>query len=142
MNTATPPGTTARATGAPRSRRLWTRALAGPHRRSAPPERRTALGFLRTDIAGIGQVRDESALRDAAAGQGYDLRESVAFDATTVDPVARLAALAAELGVDAVFGPSFAHFGDTVPARLIRVATVVIVDPLVIYPRFDPQVVD
>ncbi|WP_052314550.1 hypothetical protein [Nocardia thailandica] len=121
--------------------RVWTRSFP-----QAPPlrdetELLSAIGYIRTDISGVGQVWDEEQMRCAADDQGYDLRKTIAFSATTFDPVARLTAIAADLGVDAVLTPSFAHLGDVVPERLIRVCAVVVVDPLVVYPRFDPQMV-
>lgn len=101
-------------------------------------EEKSAIGYVRTDICGVGQVWDEAEMRCAADEQGYDLRKTIAFAGTTFDPIGRLADIAAELGVDAVFSPSFAHLGDVIPDRLIRVCAVVVVKPLIIYPRFDP----
>ncbi|MFC4128467.1 hypothetical protein [Nocardia rhizosphaerae] len=111
----------------------------GNTRRSGERRVETALGYLRTDISGVGQVWDEERMRFAAEEQGYDLRKTIAFGPTVFDPIGRLAAIAAELGVDAVLSPSAAHLGAVVPDLLRGICAIVVVDPLVTYPRFDPQ---
>ncbi|WP_405496689.1 hypothetical protein [Nocardia sp. NBC_00511] len=91
----------------------------------------SAIGYLRTDVSGLRQSRDESRILGTAKRTGYDLRKTVAFSGKTDRPMHRLRVVCERMGVGAVIVPNLDHFENrVVPAELLEVAAVVIVDPL------------
>ncbi|MEV0297178.1 recombinase family protein [Nocardia sp. NPDC050710] len=80
----------------------------------------TAIGYLRKDVSGISQEWDEIQIRSRAQRLGYDLAKIVVFGPHTDRPLMRLMNVARTVDVDAVIVPSLAHFGDQVPAELVR----------------------
>lgn len=86
-----------------------------------------ALGYLRTDISRTCQQRDEDEIRRRAKTQGYRLCKTVAFSADTNDPIDRLVEAVERAGVEAVFAPTLAHFGGTVPPALAEKVKVFLV---------------
>ncbi|MGW5575485.1 hypothetical protein ACWEVD_30170 [Nocardia thailandica] len=113
-----------------------TRLGFGRRARRAPV--RTAIGYLRTDLAGTDRIRWEPRIRAAAKAIGYDLLGTLIFP--TAPPLERLRVLATELGVDAVLCPSFAHLDDRVPADLLTVTDLIVLDPPITYCRWDPRI--
>ncbi|APB01055.1 hypothetical protein NS506_07028 [Nocardia seriolae] len=90
----------------------------------------SAVGFLRSDVSGLNQPRDELQIMRAAKRTGYDLRKTLVFSDRTEDRAHRLRVAIDRLGVDAVIVPSTAHFdGHDIPADLLAVATVITVSP-------------
>ncbi|WP_458686930.1 hypothetical protein [Nocardia tengchongensis] len=99
----------------------------------------SAVGFLRSDVSGLNQVRDELRIRAAARRTGYDLRKTVVFNERTEDRPHRLRVAVDRLGVDAVIVPSVAHFDNhAIPAELLEMAAVVTVSPGSTTPRTRP----
>ncbi|MEC3952522.1 hypothetical protein VMT65_05715 [Nocardia sp. CDC153] len=89
-----------------------------------------AIGYIRTDVAGLQQPWNESEIRSLAKRLGYNLRKTVTFSAQTDKPVYRLKVILERLGtVEAVFTPSVAHFDGEIPAELVQVADVITVHP-------------
>lgn len=84
--------------------------------------RPTALGYLRTDVSGIGQLWHESQIRRLAAQLGFDFAEMVVYDPQSGrPPLARLRTQAARLDAEAVIVPGPEHFeGGRVPGALVR----------------------
>lgn len=75
--------------------------------------RPTALGYLRTDVSGIGQLWDESRIRHTATRLGFDLAAIILYDPLTGrPPLARLKAQATRLRAEAVIVPGLTHFED------------------------------
>ncbi|WP_245721923.1 hypothetical protein [Nocardia crassostreae] len=93
--------------------------------------RPTALGYLRADVSGIGQLWDESRIRGLAEKFGYDFAGVVVYDpATGRPPVARLKAQVNRLDAEAVIVPGPEHFeGGRVPESLVRQVDVITVSP-------------
>ncbi|MFI1916043.1 hypothetical protein [Nocardia sp. NPDC020380] len=93
--------------------------------------RPTALGYLRTDVSAIGQLWDESRIRQTAALLGFDLAGIVVYDPMTGrPPLARLRAQATRLDAVAVIVPELAHFeGGQVPESILRRFDVITVTP-------------
>ncbi|MBF6060470.1 hypothetical protein IU500_06715 [Nocardia terpenica] len=90
----------------------------------------SAVGFLRSDVSGLNQPRDELRILAAAKRTGYDLRKTIVFSEHTEDRVHRLRVAIARLDVDTVIVPSTEHFDDhTIPEELLEVATVITVSP-------------
>ncbi|MFC8043288.1 hypothetical protein [Nocardia sp. NPDC057353] len=94
-----------------------------------------AIGYLRRDVSGIQQQWDETRIRALAERLGYVLLKTVAFGATTADPVARLAAVVRDPRIEAVVVPGLAHFGGRTPSELLAVTAVVTVFPERFYAR-------
>ncbi|WP_233434483.1 hypothetical protein [Nocardia yamanashiensis] len=108
--------------------------------RTQEPEMRykpTALGYLRTDVSGIGQLWDETCIRNLAVQLGYDFSGMLIHDPRTGrPPLARLRSQATRLGAEAVIVPSTAHFPDgQVPPELIRQLDVITVSPKATFAR-------
>lgn len=99
--------------------------------------KQTALGYLRTDVSGIGQLWDESRIRRTAARLGYDFSGMVIYDPLTGrPPLARLRAQATRLDAEAVIVPGPEHFdGGQVPGVLVNQLDVITVDPEKTYAR-------
>ncbi|MEC3958901.1 hypothetical protein VMT65_38110 [Nocardia sp. CDC153] len=97
----------------------------------------TALGYLRTDVSGIGQQWDESEIRSLAKRYGYDFADMVIYDPNSDrPPLARLKAQATRLDAEAVFVPSLKHFDDgEPPGSLVQKLDVVTVHPEQTYAR-------
>lgn len=97
----------------------------------------TCLGYLRTDVSGIGQLWDESQIRALAVRLGYDLAGIVVYDpASGRPPLARLRIQANRLDSEAVIVPGTDHFAnDRVPAALMRQLDVITVSPEATYAR-------
>ncbi|WP_162958593.1 hypothetical protein [Nocardia yunnanensis] len=90
----------------------------------------SAVGFLRSDVSGLNQPRDELRILAAAKRTGYDLRKTIVFNEHTQDRVHRLKVAISRLGVNAVIVPSTEHFDDhTIPGELLEVAAVITVSP-------------
>lgn len=90
----------------------------------------SAVGFLRSDVSGTNQPRDELRIHAAARRTGYDLRKTIVFSARTDEPMHRLRVAVDRLGVDAIIVPSIEHFDDhLVPAQLLEVAVVITASP-------------
>ncbi|GAB4588211.1 hypothetical protein [Nocardia sp. IFM 10818] len=90
----------------------------------------SAVGFLRSDVSGLNQPRDELRILAAARRTGYDLRKTIVFSEHTEDRMRRLRVAIARLGVNAVIVPSTEHFDDrTIPEELLEVAAVITVSP-------------
>ncbi|WP_143876165.1 hypothetical protein [Nocardia fluminea] len=100
---------------------------------------RTAIGYVRTDLAGSSRPHCESLIRAAAVDLGYELLGTLVLTAT---PLTRLRFLASELAVDAVLCPTYAHLEGRVPAELLTLTDVIVIDPLITYCRWDPQLLD
>ncbi|MFE3196283.1 hypothetical protein ACFXHA_45310 [Nocardia sp. NPDC059240] len=84
------------------------------------------MGYLRSDVSGLNQVRDEERIQSAAKRTGYDLRKTVVFGERTNDRLHRLRVVVDRLGVAAVIVPSTSHFDDrAVPSELLEVAAVI-----------------
>ncbi|MVU78243.1 hypothetical protein GPX89_13440 [Nocardia sp. ET3-3] len=98
----------------------------------------TALGYLRTDVSGIGQLWDESQIRRLAARLGYDFADMVVYDPVSRrPPLARLRAQTTRLDAEAVIVPSPEHFeGGKVPEALIQQIDVITVHPEETYARW------
>ncbi|MGW4246757.1 hypothetical protein, partial [Nocardia sp. NPDC004722] len=99
--------------------------------------KRTALGYVRTDISGVGQQWDETEIRRLAERYGYDFADMVLYDPSSGrPPLARLKAQATRLDAEAVFVPSLNHFEEgKVPASLVQKLDVVTVHPESTYAR-------
>ncbi|MFG2447103.1 hypothetical protein ACGFQG_29930 [Nocardia fluminea] len=120
--------------------RWFTRgADIGFARRRRRTAAKTAIGYVRIDLAGPSRPQCESLIRTAADDLGYELLGTLVLTAT---PLTRLRFLATELAVDAVLCPTFAHLEGQVPAELLTLADVVVIDPLITYCRWDPQLLD
>ncbi|MGW4351397.1 hypothetical protein ACWELJ_04835 [Nocardia sp. NPDC004582] len=93
--------------------------------------RPTALGYLRTDVSGIGQLWDESQIRQTATRLGFDLAAIVLYDPLTGrPPLARLKAQATRLAAEAVIVPGLAHFEDgRIPPSITPKLDVITVTP-------------
>ncbi|MFD7847555.1 hypothetical protein ACFV4K_32070 [Nocardia sp. NPDC059764] len=90
----------------------------------------SAVGFLRSDVSGMNQPRDELRILAAARRTGYDLRKTIVFSSRTDEPMRRLRVAIDRLGVDAVIVPSTEHFDNRViPGELLEVAAVITVSP-------------
>ncbi|MBH0777369.1 2'-5' RNA ligase family protein [Nocardia bovistercoris] len=89
----------------------------------------TAIGYLRKDVSGIHQQWDETRIRSHAKRLGYELTKTVTFSNATDDPETRLINVIRALDIDAVVAPSLAHFGGTVPERLIRACELNVLAP-------------
>ncbi|MEU3010242.1 hypothetical protein [Nocardia asteroides] len=122
--------------GSPTSR-WFTRAKPGfgLARRWRPAVTRTAIGYVRTDLAGLSRPNCESLITTSANNLGYDLLGTLTF---TGCPVTRLHTLVTELAVDAVLCPTFAHLDGEVPTELLTATTVVIIEPPIVYSQWDP----
>ncbi|MEU0545164.1 hypothetical protein [Nocardia sp. NPDC005978] len=100
---------------------------------------RSAIGYLRSDLAGARQRRHETEIRYAAAMAGYDLRKIAAFSDRTDDRIHRIRVMLDRLGVDAVITPSLDHLESAiVPTALTEVADVLTIEPARTYPRTPP----
>ncbi|WP_306363766.1 hypothetical protein [Nocardia sp. CC227C] len=99
--------------------------------------RATAIGYLRTDISGVAQFRDEGQIRKLAARLGYDFADMIVYDPKFGrPPLARLKAQATRLDADAVIVPGPEHFeGGQVPGSLVRQVDVITVTPEETYAR-------
>ncbi|MFC9993269.1 hypothetical protein [Nocardia sp. NPDC127526] len=99
--------------------------------------RATCLGYLRTDVSGIGQLWDESQMRQRAAQLGYDFAGVVVYDpASGRPPLARLKAQVNRLDAEAVIVPGPEHFeGGRVPGALVEQVDVVTLHPEETYAR-------
>ncbi|UGT40177.1 hypothetical protein LTV02_29705 [Nocardia yamanashiensis] len=97
----------------------------------------TCLGYLRTDVSGIGQLWDEHQIRGLAGRFGYDLAEIVVYDPNSGRaPLARLKALATRLEAEAVIVPGPGHFVDgRIPGSLVQRLDVITVNPEETYAR-------
>ncbi|MBL1073080.1 hypothetical protein JK358_01595 [Nocardia sp. 2] len=93
--------------------------------------RPTCLGYLRTDVSGIGQLWDESEIRRLAGRLGYDFSGMVVYDpGSGRPPLARLRAQITRLDAEAVIVPGLGHFeGGRVPEGLGRRVEVIPVYP-------------
>ncbi|GAB2505148.1 hypothetical protein [Nocardia heshunensis] len=93
--------------------------------------RPTALGYLRADVSGIGQLWDESRIRQTAALLGFDLAGIVVYDPLSGrPPLARLKAQATRLDAEAVIVPELAHFeGGQLPGSILQRLEVITVSP-------------
>ncbi|KIA62013.1 hypothetical protein [Nocardia vulneris] len=90
----------------------------------------SAVGFLRSDVSGLNQPRDELRIHAAARRTGYDLRKTIVFSEHTQDRVHRLRVAIARLAVNAVIVPSTEHFDDhKIPEELLEIATVITASP-------------
>jgi hypothetical protein len=120
--------------------RWFTRAAdLGFARRRRRPDVRTAIGYVRTDLAGSRRPQCESLIRTTAIDLGYELLGTLVLAAT---PLTRLQFLVTELDVDVVLCPTFAHLDGRVPAELLTATDVIVIDPLITYCRRDPQFLD
>ncbi|MFC9659393.1 hypothetical protein ACFVJ5_04065 [Nocardia sp. NPDC127606] len=119
----------------------FTRAPAdiGFARRRRRTAVRTAIGYVRTDLAGPCRPQCESLIRTTAVDLGYQLLGTLVLTAT---PLTRLQFLATELAVDVVLCPTFAHLEGRVPAELLTITDVIVIDPFITYCRRDPQLLD
>ena len=108
-------------------------------RRRRRTAERTAIGYVRTDLAGSSRPHCESLIRAAAVDLGYELLRTLVLTAT---PLTHLRFLASELAVDAVLCPTYAHLEGRVPAELLTLTDVIVIDPLITYCRWDPQLLD
>lgn len=91
--------------------------------------RPTALGYLRSDVSGIGQLWDETQIRSTARRLGYDLAKIVVARPDE-PPLARLKRQLGLLAAEAVLVPGTNHFeGNRVPEDLLRIADVITVSP-------------
>ncbi|MBF6235698.1 hypothetical protein IU474_01200 [Nocardia otitidiscaviarum] len=93
--------------------------------------RATAIGYLRTDVSGAAQFRDESRIRELAARLGYDFADMIVYDPKFGrPPLARLKAQATRLDAAAVIVPGPEHFeGGHIPASLVEYVDVITVTP-------------
>lgn len=100
-----------------------------------------AIGYLRTDISRGSQQWDEVRMRTLAARLDYNLRQTVAFGSSQLDPVAALVEFLRdmrkrEIVVEAVVVPGPQHFdGREIPAELVHMVDVITVDPESTYAR-------
>ncbi|SUA76817.1 Uncharacterised protein [Nocardia otitidiscaviarum] len=99
--------------------------------------RATAIGYLRTDVSGPAQFRDESRIRESAARLGYDFADTIVYDPKFGrPPLARLKAQATRLDAAAVIVPGAEHFeGGHIPESLIGQVDVITVTPEAAYAR-------
>lgn len=106
--------------------------------------RPTALGYLRTDVSGIGQLWDEHQIRTLATRLGYDFAGTVVYDpASGRPPMDRIKRQIVRLDAEAVVVPCTDHFeGGKVPADLVQRADVVTVAPEDTYARWSTGFVD
>ncbi|MEU6558097.1 hypothetical protein [Nocardia nova] len=96
-----------------------------------------AIGYLRRDVSGVRQSWDEVQIRSLAKRLGYNLRKIVTFTGEVDDVGLRLRNIAERLCVDAVFVPGIDHFdGRSVPAVLVGIVDVIIVEPEYTYARW------
>lgn len=95
------------------------------------PYKPTALGYLRTDISGVGQLWEENQIRRLAERLGYDFSGMVIYDPNSGrPPLARLKAQATRLDAEAVIVPSPGHFEDRqIPGSLLQHLDVITVRP-------------
>lgn len=93
--------------------------------------RPTCVGYLRTDVSGVGLLWDQSQIRKLATTLGYDFADMVIYDPKFGrPPLARLKAQVTRLDADAVIVPSPAHFeGGEIPRSLGGQIEVVSVSP-------------
>ncbi|MEU0542607.1 hypothetical protein ABZ319_22300 [Nocardia sp. NPDC005978] len=96
-------------------------AAAGQWSRSETRFRPTALGYLRVDVSGIGQLWDEACIRRLATRLGYDFAALVIYDPNSGrPPLSRVKAQATRLAAEAVIVPGPAHFpGARIPLALL-----------------------
>ncbi|WP_405494246.1 hypothetical protein [Nocardia sp. NBC_00511] len=90
------------------------------HEEASVKYRPTAIGYLRTDVSGLNQLRDQSQIRSAAECLGYDFADMVIYDPKFGrPPLARLKAQATRLDAEAVIVPAAEHFeGGLIPDTL------------------------
>ncbi|MGW0251153.1 hypothetical protein ACWDYH_31440 [Nocardia goodfellowii] len=89
-------------------------------------ERPSAIGYLRKDISRDNQKWDESLMRTAAGGRGYNLRKTMAVSSQTETSVQALAAMLDRVGAAIVVTPALSHFDDRViPAGITRLVLTV-----------------
>ncbi len=95
-----------------------------------------AIGFLRREVSGAHQPRDEIRIRALAERLGYHLRTIVTSTSAGNDLGLHLRNIAETHRVDAVVVPSVAHFdGAVVPSMVVRIADVITVEPECTYAR-------
>ncbi|MBL1077939.1 hypothetical protein JK358_26390 [Nocardia sp. 2] len=105
--------------------------------------RPTALGYVRSDVAGIQQARDEAEIRRVAQRLGYDLAKIVVFQSGDGYPLRRLKRLISDLGAEAVIVPNVKHFdAEKVPTELVRRVDVITVRPESTHARWSTGFVD
>ncbi|QDP83998.1 hypothetical protein FOH10_34400 [Nocardia otitidiscaviarum] len=99
--------------------------------------RRTAIGYLRTDVSGIARFHDESQIRTLATRLGYDFADMIVYDPKFGrPPLARLKAQATRLAAEAVIVPGPEHFeSGRVPPSLVEKLDVITVTPETTYTR-------
>lgn len=97
---------------------------------------KTAIGYVRTDLAGPSRPRYETLIRTTAVDLGYELLGTLVLAAT---PLTRLQFLATELAADVVLCPTFEHLEGQVPTALLTVTDVIVLDPFTTYSRRNPQ---
>lgn len=96
-----------------------------------------AIGYLRQEISGTRQERDQAQIRSLASRFGYDLVRILAFGPDIDRPIHRLRVAVSRTGAEAVFTPSAEHFeGGDVPADLVLVADVITVNDEHTYARY------
>lgn len=106
--------------------------------------RPAALGYLRTDVSGVGQLWDEHQIRSLATKLGYDFCGMIIYDRKTErPPLARVKAQATRLQAEAVITPGTNHFeGGIVPRDLVQQVDVITVHPEATYARWSTGLVD
>ncbi|WP_067897285.1 hypothetical protein [Nocardia vaccinii] len=90
---------------------------------------RTAIGYLRRDIAGAQQSSNEAQIRSLAKRLGYDLTKTIVFSANTDRPTDQLIEMVNNLGINAVFTPGVDHLDSAIPAGLVATVDVITVHP-------------
>lgn len=126
----------------PAVRRFLREARGGFGRRSRRGPDRTAIGYLRTDLAAPDLARWEPRIRATATTVGYDLLGTLMFPAAPAAVPNHLRLLVTELAVDAVLCPTFAHLDDQLPAELLTVTDLIILDPPITYCRRDARLLE
>ncbi|WP_067825113.1 hypothetical protein [Nocardia inohanensis] len=106
--------------------------------------RPAALGYLRTDVSGVSQLRDEHQIRSIAKKLGYDFCGVIVYDPRTPrPPLARVKTQVTRLQAEAVITPGPNHFDDdTILRDLVRQVDVITVNPEVTYARWSTGLVD